>query len=202
MTKSLIYVSFYEELAWCQVGTIMTTMKALVLSQGTRLPIAIQECIQVGGTALSVHVSEAPKPADIARLLTAEAPNILVIDGNYGLLDGKRWKVLSKLDENALRVMLLNNDKAEIPESLRLVRYAHALKTSDLKIIIFIDSPSDAVVEEVKRLGATKVVRSLTKLTPAEASFFELVRGGKELVSSGKKVVTNLSKIALSLLRK
>ncbi|MEK7641402.1 MAG: hypothetical protein AAB365_00225 [Patescibacteria group bacterium] len=160
----------------------MKKIKTLVITRKTALPVAIQKCIEALGSIAAPHIAEVNKIADAQQLLKTEQPNLILIDGDYGLLDSERWIALSKLTPTALKLQLLENDR-ELPESLQKLKYLRALKEDGVAVGIFIDKPSEAVIKELGRLGATFVRPSLSSITSGEASFFQLIQGGKTVLA-------------------
>lgn len=170
----------------------MKKIKTLVLTRKTALPPAIQKLLETAGSLASPHITEPKNISDLQQVLKAEDPQVILIDGDYGLLDSERWITLSKLSARELKLQLLNNGEKELPESLVKLKQIHALKEKGVVVGIFIDKPSDAVIEELGRLGATFVRPSLSSLTSSEASFFQFIAGSKTVVEGLKKIGKSL----------
>lgn len=166
-------------------------MKALVLTRATTPPKVITRFLEAM-SFISPHFAEAPNTADLEKLITTEKPSLILIDGEYDLLDGQRWSELSKLKLNELRVQLLEKDAKELPTSLKLLKYCHALKKKDVSIFIFIEKPSATLIAELIRLGATLVWKSNNSLSANQEAIFDIIRGTKGLAGGLGKLGRNL----------
>ncbi|MDD5165428.1 MAG: hypothetical protein PHG25_02740 [Candidatus Pacebacteria bacterium] len=171
-------------------------MKALVLTRRTRLPASIR--LSLNATSIQFVVGEITnaKPADavmsLQKLINSSSPDIIAIDGDYGSDDARLWRELSELTIAKLRLRILSG--IGLPESLKLLRLANAVKDETYNIVIFIEQPSDGLRAELRQLGALWVWPTLHKPSGLETSFHKTITGARsvaaglcDLVAAGLK---------------
>jgi hypothetical protein len=159
-------------------------MNTVVISRRKHLPPPIQKCLETAGRMTKYFVDD-PKCStrSVAQMLSSENPKFVLIDGEYGPKDREILAGLNLMDQTALRLRLLD-PKSELPQSMQILKLVHALKPDSLNIVIFIDDPSDALKQELTRMGASFIWPTLNRLSKLESSFHHFV-GNAKVAASG-----------------
>jgi hypothetical protein len=166
-------------------------MKALVLTRRTRLPASIRLCLNASTIPFSIAELSTDRSIEPATKMQGHIndadPSIIIIDGSYSPNDSQIWTELSKLDTKQLRQRILTGKK--LPESLELLRLAHAVKEENCSIVVFIDQPSTILRDELRQLGALWVWPSLDKPSGTEASFYKIITGVHRFASGLRDLI-------------